>query len=72
MAKISQRVAALEAADVARKNAYAAEYPGGVHIDTITVSNTEWFIIKTARALGCGVVVVPENNSKIRVYGVRR
>jgi hypothetical protein len=79
MSKISQReaqrlrrrVQELERAEKDRRSRWATDYPGGVHIDTIKVSDAEWHIVNTARLLGHAAVVVPGDMPQLRVYGLR-
>jgi hypothetical protein len=76
MAKISQRearalkrrVAQLENDFKRQRESWIAEWPGGVHIDNITVQHAEWHIAKTARRLGHAVVVVPGDQPQLKVY----
>ena len=80
MAKISQREARrlrkrvheLEQQEFTRNRSWSSEYPGGVHLDTITVRVEEWWTVKTAVALGHAVVVKPDSDKKLRVYGMRK
>ena len=77
MAKISQRearslkkrVAELEGILTGMKVRWAAQWPGGTHIDTIAVQPSEWHIVTTARLLGHAVVLVPSEMPKLHVYG---
>jgi hypothetical protein len=69
--RLKKRVEVLERADIARNGAWTRDYPGGVHLNTITVNDTEWHIIVTARKLGHACVVVPVDGSRINVYALR-
>lgn len=62
----------LEGRERSRNSRWGSDYPGGVNIDTIEVKNSEWHIVRTARALGPAVVVVPDQAvNKLRIYGIR-
>ena len=69
--RLRKRVAELEQADAGRRNRWAADYPGGVNIDTIAVTETEWHVVQTARLLGHAVVVMCGDCPQLRVYGLR-
>lgn len=77
MAKISQREArqlkkrVAELEDILRRQRlqWAREWPGGTHLDTMTVKSEEFYVVKTARLLGHAVVVVPSEYPKLQVYG---
>lgn len=47
----------------------ASQYPG-VHIDTVTLNDTEWHIIDTARKRGHAVFLVPTEGVGVRVYAL--
>ena len=68
--RLRKRVSELERIDAGRKARWSSDYPGGTNIDTLHVSETEWFIVRTAKALGHAVVVVPGNKPELRVYGI--
>jgi hypothetical protein len=80
MKKISQReakhlrkrVAELERHNEQNASAWAREYIGGVHVATVSVSDVNHAICKTARKLGHALVVVPGDNGKweLSVYAV--
>lgn len=71
MKKISQREARRLQKELARLenrlermyNAYAREWPGGVHIASSTLHSVTAAKIKTARRLGFAVVVTMSDNS---------
>lgn len=69
--RLLKRVEALETERRVQRRSWATEYPGGTHIDTIEVQNNEWHIVSTARKLGHAVVVVPDKENFLRVYGLR-
>lgn len=50
---------------------WAQDYPGGAHIDTLNVSNTEAFIVATATKCGCVCVVKCGEGDKLKVYAVK-
>lgn len=68
--RLRKRVQELEEQDIKRGNAWVREFPGGVNIDTLTVSETEWHIVHTARLLSHACVLVDGDNSKLRVYAL--
>ena len=69
--RLRKRVEQLEAEESARRARWAAEYPGGVLLDTIHVNVAEWWIVQTARNLGHAVVVMPDKEEYVRLYGLR-
>lgn len=68
--RLRKRVADLERADSARRERWTQNYPGGTNIDTLTVSEVEWFIVRTARMLGHACVVIPGNMPQLLVYAL--
>jgi len=69
--RLRKRVDELERRDEARRRAWSGEYPGGVHIDTLTVAGVEYVAIKTAWSLGYYVVVKPSRTNEVQVFAVR-
>lgn len=67
---LDKRVTAFVQAEEARRSRWANDYPGGVNFWTIgVVTEQTMAAVKTARALGHYVVVVPAENS-LRLYAV--
>jgi hypothetical protein len=69
--RLKKRVRELEDQQARRARQWSSEYPGGVHIDTIRITNAEACIIETAQKLGNAIVVKSAGNDQIYVYGVR-
>lgn len=69
--RLRKRVAEFEAQQSARLNRWASEWPSAKKIDTVRLSNTEWHIVRTARACGHAVVLVPRENDNVDVYACR-
>jgi hypothetical protein len=69
--RLRKRVTELESERNAQHRAWSSDFPGGTAIDTITVSDTEWWIVKTARRLGHAVVVTTGDNPKLCLFGLR-
>lgn len=65
---LKKRVAELEAVLQRQRAAYATQWPGGTHVDTMTVKSEEFHIVHTARKLGHAVVLVPSEYPKLHVY----
>lgn len=78
MRKISQREARLALRRVARleneleieRNAYAQEWPGGVHLGTSNPSVEILTAVKTARRLGHAVVTTQVNSGRLDHYAL--
>lgn len=70
--KLRKRVQELEKRNEQNANAWAREYIGGVHMDTVSVSNVSHAICRTARRLGRALVVIPGDNGKfeLSIYAV--
>lgn len=76
MSKISQRearelqrrVARLENQLDRQRNAWAYEWPGGVHIRTVMVNETEREAVRVARLLGHAVVVTLNSDGRLNLY----
>ena len=62
--RLQKRVAELERQEDERRNAWAREWPGGVHISTIVLTSEHRGIIstETARRLGHAVVATVNNH----------
>jgi tRNA G18 (ribose-2'-O)-methylase SpoU len=56
--RLRKRVADLATILAGQRNLWRTDYPGGVHLDTISVNGTEAAIVRTARALGHACVVI--------------
>jgi hypothetical protein len=69
--RLKKRVEELENRAYRNNRHWSSEYPGGVHIDTIRVTNAEACIIETAIKLGHAVIVKSAGNDQIHVYGVK-
>jgi hypothetical protein len=77
MQKIGQKQAAfyrkrameLERVLAYQKNRWAGTFsPGWVNIATLTLADTSYAKIETARLLGHAVLVVPDINNQVRFY----
>lgn len=77
MAKISQRQAQrdrkrldeVEAILKRQKNRWATDWvPGWINIETLTVPDTAFAKIATARLLGHAIVISPDSGNSIRFY----
>jgi hypothetical protein len=62
----------LERAEGLRRNAWATDYPGGVHVGTITGETTNARMVQLARKLGYAVVATAPNahESKLELYAL--
>lgn len=70
--RLRKRVEELERHDMARRCAYAQEWPGGVEIASMTVSvGTQPERIHVARKLGHAVVALTDGASVIRFIALR-
>lgn len=70
--RLRKRVEELERHAALRANAWATDWPGGVHIDRIHVNDIEVNIARTARKLGHALVIVPSHSDNhIDVYAVK-
>lgn len=69
--RLKKRVDFLEDQERGRNKAWSSDYPGGVHLDTLTVSGEAWWVVNTAVKLGHAVVLKPDGDKKMRVYGMR-
>lgn len=69
--KLRKRVAVLEKILDDQKRSWSSEWPGGVNIDTLNVTDTEWYIVATARKLGHAVILTCAEPQKLLVYAVK-
>lgn len=67
--RLRKRVEELERQIRLRNNAWATEYPGGVHIATVVGSDTVATAVLTARKLRHAVVVTNEGTT-LRFYAL--
>lgn len=80
MSKISQRearqlrkrVAELEREQDRQRNAWATEWPGGVHIRTVTVDEAAREAVRVSRLLGHAVVVTINCDGRLNLYATPR
>jgi hypothetical protein len=71
--RLKKRVEELEDRDRRRNNAFVRDYPGGVHLATITYGDpTEHIptVVRTSRKLGHAVVLVDDGHV-VRLYAVK-
>jgi hypothetical protein len=69
---LKKRVAALLAVEADRRSAWGSDYPGGVHLGTITRAD-DWLggAIQAARKLKNAVVVaISDDLTKVRFYAL--
>lgn len=69
-----KRVAELEQQRRDERCAWSRQYPGGVHLGTITMSNRDWLLGRLEGAQMAGSVLVAKVNGagrEIEVYAVR-
>jgi hypothetical protein len=70
--RLKRRVEQLEERERSRMRNWSSEYPGGTHIDTLTIAGVEYVAIKTAWMLGHPVIVKPSRTNEVMVYAVRQ
>ena len=66
--RLHKRVGELEKLLADQKSYWLKQWPGGVHLGSISVNETEWAIICTARKLGHACVIVPFSKGQIEIY----
>ncbi|KAF1008944.1 MAG: hypothetical protein GAK28_00576 [Luteibacter sp.] len=66
---LQQRVHELEVKENNRRKQWVTEYPDGVHIGSLSVSDVTFARVRTARLLGHAVVVTEANN-EINFYAL--
>lgn len=59
-------------ADRMRRNAYAREYPDGVHIATLNILPEDYAKIQTARRLGFANVCTSVNRNELLIYALEQ
>ena len=69
--RLKKRVERLEGIIKSQRNKWAADYPGGTHLGTIT-RDRDWFSgrIESARLLGHAVVVIEQSDGVMRFYAL--
>ena len=67
---LQRRVDLLEASEENRRSEWVRQYPGGVHIASITVSEVDAAKLRTARRLGHAVVAVNGNGNELLIYAL--
>lgn len=68
--RLRKRVFALENIERERYRAWTREYPGGTHIDTIDLNDTEEAILSTARKLGFTLIAKLDGKA-VMIYAVK-
>ena len=66
--RLRRRVSRLEQILFDQRAYWKNDWPGGVHLDTISINETEQAIIRTARKLQYAVVVTQVNDKQIELY----
>jgi hypothetical protein len=70
--RLKKRVVELEEQKRHLYRNWGSEYPDGQILDTIEVSEVEWFICRTATKLGHPLVVRPDSSErKLLIYGMK-
>lgn len=69
--RLRRRVQELEDHQNARLRRWSSVYPGGVHINTIKMSNVEACIVATAVKLGHTIIVKEGSNDELYIYAVK-
>lgn len=65
------QVKALKAIEARRREVWNRDYPGGVNIATLLISDIDTAKINTARRLGCMIVLTKYNSNQASVYAVK-
>lgn len=69
--RLRKRVTELETHQETRLRRWSCAYPGGIHIDTIKVTNQEACIVATAVRLGHTIIVKEGSNDELYIYAVK-
>lgn len=69
--RLKKRVSDLEANLKHQRNSWSSDWPGGVNIATLTIPETSYEVIRTARKLGHAVVVVNDDRQSVRFMAVK-
>ena len=70
--RLRKKVRKMEADLAAQRSRWTKEWPGGVLIDTLNVTNTEWHMVRVARLMGHPVVVTTGEMNKLGVWGIKQ
>jgi hypothetical protein len=65
-----KRIDELEKVLSDQRGAWCREWPGGVHLTSITVGSTAFATVQTARKLNHAVVAVCSNGSDLALYAL--
>lgn len=69
--RLRKRVYELEQRAGRQNNAWCSDWPGGVHIATLSIPTDDFTAIHTARKLGHAVVVVGTEAQSIRFMAIK-
>lgn len=70
--RLQKQVRKMEADRAEERSWWSKEWPDGVLLDTIEVTNAEWHIVRAARLLGHPVVITSGELNKLSVWGIRQ
>lgn len=68
--KLKKRVAELESLERIRLNAWARDWPSGVHIDTLAVVPSTAAAVRTARKLKHAVVATIDDSNVMHLHAL--
>jgi hypothetical protein len=71
--RLKKRVEELERNERENRSAWAREYIGGVHVDTVPIYEKSTAIARTVRKLGHALVAIPDASGKdqLLLYAVK-
>lgn len=66
--RLRAQVRALTSAVQMRANPYAQDFPGGVHVGSIVLTDAQYAAVQTARRLGHAVIATAPNARQLELY----
>jgi hypothetical protein len=65
------QIAHMKQQDEIRRNAYAQNWPNGIHLQSLNVDSVTEAKLKTARRLGYSLVAITPNIGQVDFYAVK-
>lgn len=70
--RLQKRVQELLQAEQSRLRTWTGSYPGGVNIESLTISDVSYAKLDIAKRLGYALVVTVDSSNSIRIHAVRQ
>lgn len=68
---MKHQISFMKEQDQIRRNAYAQNWPNGIHLQTLNIDPVTEGKLRTARRLGYSLVAITPNNGSVDFYAVK-